>query len=484
MRPGFGSIARFAAMAVAFACADDPAGPQPRTLARLVLTPDSIVLPVGSSRQFEVSALMSDGSPAGVAADFAATGGTISASGLYTAGFTLGSYRLVATERGGVLADTSVITVTDPPVLTAIVLSPDSVSLTAGASQYFSVIGQLSDGSTNTPTVTYEASGGTISSSGHYSARLDAGSFRVIATSEGGLADTGVVTVAVPANRWFPAASLLTPRDYGAAGVVDGVLYTLGGESSTFLGSVEAFDPTTNSWSARAPMPTARAGLAVGVVDGILYAVGGFDYESVGGFWYPRYLGTVEAYDPATDSWTTKSPMPTARSDLAVGVIDGILYAFGGEFWDMLATVEAYDPDTDTWTTKAPLPTPRGYFGGGVVDGLFHAIGGWNGTGYQAAVDTYDPTTDNWSSGAILIARLSPAVSVLDGVLYVMGGESSGHFLTWVEAYNPATGIRTVKTSMPLARAFFSAGTVDGFVFAIGGWDGAAPTARVDAFRP
>ena len=62
-------------------------------------------------------------------------------------------------------------------------------------------------------------------------------------------------------------------------------------------------------WTTKAPMPTPRTGLAAGVVNGILYAVGGNDGVS--------FLGTVEAYDPATNTWTTKASMPTVRTGLA-----------------------------------------------------------------------------------------------------------------------------------------------------------------------
>jgi hypothetical protein len=59
-------------------------------------------------------------------------------------------------------------------------------------------------------------------------------------------------------------------------------------------------------------------------------------------------------------TWTTKASMPTARSQLAVSVLNGILYAVGGtNDSGVLNTVEAYDPTTDSWTTKTPMPTPR-----------------------------------------------------------------------------------------------------------------------------
>ncbi len=51
--------------------------------------------------------------------------------------------------------------------------------------------------------------------------------------------------------------------------------------------------------------------------------------------------------------------MPTERARLGIGVVNGILYAVGGSSGGAVNTVEAYDPATDRWTTKSPMPTPR-----------------------------------------------------------------------------------------------------------------------------
>src|SRR2546429_643700 len=122
-------------------------------------------------------------------------------------------------------------------------------------------------------------------------------------------------------------------------------------------------------------MPTPRHRLAVGVVNGILYAVGGS--VNVGN----PVLATVEAYDPATNSWTTKASLSATRHLLGLGAINGKLYAVGGQGSvptgsRFLGSVEAYDPVTDLWTTKAAMPTARAFLGVGVIDGLLYAVGG------------------------------------------------------------------------------------------------------------
>ena len=73
---------------------------------------------------------MSDGSTAGVSVTWSATGGTITTGGLYTAGTTAGTFRVIAIQQGGTRADTSSVTITVPaPTLTAVELTPASVSL-------------------------------------------------------------------------------------------------------------------------------------------------------------------------------------------------------------------------------------------------------------------------------------------------------------------------------------------------------------------
>ena len=116
-------------------------------LQAVILTPSSVSLGTGATQQFSVSGQWSDGSTTAPAVTYSATGGTISSSGLYTAGSTAGSFRVIATQQGGTLADTSTVTLTaTPPVLQAVILTPSSVSLNTGATQQFSVSGQWSDG--------------------------------------------------------------------------------------------------------------------------------------------------------------------------------------------------------------------------------------------------------------------------------------------------------------------------------------------------
>lgn len=197
--------------------------PAPAVLQAVILSPSSAAIFTGAFQQFAVSGQWSDGSTAVPAVSYSATGGTITPGGLYTAGSTAGTYRVVATQIGGSLADTAVVTVT-APVLQAVILTPSSVSLQTGATRQFSVSGQWNNGATTAPAVTYTATGGTITSTGLFTAGSTTGTYRVIATEQGGsLADSSTVTISsaptggVCANRPASYTNILPEFDFSAS---------------------------------------------------------------------------------------------------------------------------------------------------------------------------------------------------------------------------------------------------------------------------
>ncbi len=172
----------------------------PPVLQAVVLTPPSASVQTGNTRQFSASGQMSDGSTASISVVYSATGGSITAGGLYTAGSSTGTFHVIARESGGALADTAVVTITAaPPVLQAVVLTPASASIQVGATHQFSASGRMSDGSTTSINVVYTETGGSITAGGLYTAGSIPGTFHVIARESGGtLADTAVVTITAP----------------------------------------------------------------------------------------------------------------------------------------------------------------------------------------------------------------------------------------------------------------------------------------------
>jgi hypothetical protein len=171
----------------------------PKTLTDLSMTPGSVSLTSGAGKQFTVSGTWSDGSTTPPLVTWTATGGTISTGGLYTAGPTSGTYRVIAKHSSSTKADTASISIsggTSTATLSAIEVTPGSAQVYTGGSQQFTAAGRYSDGSTKPASVTWSASGGTISSNGLFTAPASAGTFRVIAVEQGGTkADTAFATV-------------------------------------------------------------------------------------------------------------------------------------------------------------------------------------------------------------------------------------------------------------------------------------------------
>lgn len=247
-----------------------------------------------------------------------------------------------------------------------------------------------------------------------------------------------------------------TARSSIGAASLNGIVYTVGGGVGfcTPVSTVEAYNPATDTWTTKAPLPTPRYSLAVVVVNQILYAIGGGQYCNDAGD-----QATVEAYNAATDTWVTKASMPIATRDLSATVINGIIYVVGG---DNQSATYAYDPGTDTWTTRAAVTPQRHGGAAGAMNGIMY----WTG-GSDSAVDAYNPVADSWTRkpSSIPTPRYNPGVGVVTGRIYLVGGSGQA---TAVESYDPATDTWTTQTPMPTGRDA-SVAVVNGVLYALGG---------------
>ena len=274
-----------------------------------------------------------------------------------------------------------------------------------------------------------------------------------------------------------------TARNDLAAAAVDGVLYAVGGKTGnncTGLHTLEAYDPATNSWTTKAPMPTGRYSLSATALNGLLYVVGGGDQCAF-------QLGTVEAYDPATDTWTTKASMPTALASPTVEVVNGVLYVLGA--YHGSAPVQAYDPVTNTWTTKAPMPMGRFDGIGGVVNGIIYIVASAESISDNPTdVEAYDPAIDTFTTMAPMPndALVSLAAGgVVNGILYVVGGYGfAGQALSRVEAYDPVSNTWSAGSPMLTPRARPGIGVINGVLYAVGGGPDSPVLATLEAFTP
>jgi uncharacterized protein YjdB len=182
---------------VAMACTvADQTGPNAE-ITRFYISPDSIPVVAGQTIQFQALGTTKSGATRTLAVTWSATGGTIDANGLYTAGDNPGNFDVTATLDHPRLSTKA--HVSNRGVLKQVVLLPTSVSIATGGQVQFSASGLMANGDSVAVSATFSATGGTISSSGMFTGGSTGGAFSVIAavqTKNGGMvADTSQVTI-------------------------------------------------------------------------------------------------------------------------------------------------------------------------------------------------------------------------------------------------------------------------------------------------
>jgi serine/threonine protein kinase/N-acetylneuraminic acid mutarotase len=273
-------------------------------------------------------------------------------------------------------------------------------------------------------------------------------------------------------SRWVELPPLLQPRAAAAASVVGNRIVVTGGVDANgkLVNTTEIFDG--NGWALGTAIPTPRQMLGSASDSKVVYAVGGTNGTSD--------LQTVEAYDPAANTWTTLPDLPEAGSDLGVAVADGRLVAVGGtSAGQVLASVAALDLATTTWASLPDMSTGRHGMAVAAVDKSVYAIGGSTGVGdgqvtsaaesLKLAARKTQPASQWRSLPDAPTARLQMAFTVLDGKIWIIGGMSKGAGLDMVQSYDPQTGSWQSQPSLPIPLHHATAATYRGEVVVIGG---------------
>ncbi|MBI4887909.1 MAG: hypothetical protein HY824_12510 [Acidobacteria bacterium] len=277
----------------------------------------------------------------------------------------------------------------------------------------------------------------------------------------GGFAENGKPATAMVyeydanADRWAKKKSIPVPVHHQAQTVLNGKIYIFGGcmrpLSGPGMGGWEPvdnaweYDPAADSWKALAPMPMKRCSAIAEEVGGTIYVIGGATLmENSGetalfGNRPQRVVGTNQVYDPATNTWATRSAMPTTRNHAFSGVVNGKIYVIGGRLGAAHVTassntdvVEEYDPARDTWgNVKARMPTPRSGGGWGTYNGRIYVAGGEvQGDRYNAtfkALEAYEPATNRWIVlPSMPSARHGAAGAFIGNRLHLVSGKPEG----------------------------------------------------------
>ncbi len=270
-------------------------------------------------------------------------------------------------------------------------------------------------------------------------------------------------------NGWTLKTTIPTLRVGASAEIINGKIYVMGGVTTNFLLSAvnEMYDPLRITWDTLAPMATPRAFFASAIVNDTIYAIGGG---------YSGPIDKVEAYDPVTDTWLPKANLLNPRFCMRGAAVDGIIYIVGGNYNEH--NCQVYDPDSNKWTEKSPMPSD----GGGnlsltVYDGLIYTFGGSSNSSYNepwealSTVYEYNPQTDIWTKKNDMPSpRFGLGTYLVNGKIYAIGGSQSRNTtLATVEVYDPVTNTWETKPDMPFNSFDFARAVVDNKIYVISG---------------
>lgn len=152
-------------------------------------------------------------------------------------------------------------------------------------------------------------------------------------------------------NRWTVMKKMITARSFFASGVIDGMIYVAGGNSTNLfeLDSSEVFDPKKGTWASVSSMGTNMASYDAAVLNGKLLVTEGW-------FWPFYVVPRGQIYDPSTNNW----------ENMAIGLREGWTGSSVVIFNRLFVVTEhertklkVYDSGEDSWDVVEGPPLPE-----------------------------------------------------------------------------------------------------------------------------
>lgn len=233
----------------------------------------------------------------------------------------------------------------------------------------------------------------------------------------------------IAADLWSEGPNLPRGTDNNGAAVDGDKIYVFGGEAAR---AVQIFDTTSTSWSSGESLPTVRfASVVTQTADGV-HLIGGWNYSNT----TSASMASHERFDFASQTVAPGllAPLMQARNCAAVGVIDGDIYVAGGRQPGIrdhdsapLKSVEVYRSEADGWDVRSEMQTARACAGGAVLDGKLYVLGGeLPAPKIHKTMERFDPASNSWESLPDMPYYVTGAGVVAVGTdLYVIGGYAS-----------------------------------------------------------
>jgi N-acetylneuraminic acid mutarotase len=161
-------------------------------------------------------------------------------------------------------------------------------------------------------------------------------------------------------NQVVQKANMPKATAFGVSGVIGGKLYVLPGWCSGdvndpghcdvghLMKQLYVYNPSDNTWATRRAAPHFHIYGAAGVINGKFYVVGG---NQQGGF--------LDVYDPGTNTWQTRASIPRSGERLYGAVLQNKLFVLSWSHPNgqpLVLKAFSYNPATNTWTNRAAPP--------------------------------------------------------------------------------------------------------------------------------
>lgn len=283
-------------------------------------------------------------------------------------------------------------------------------------------------------------------------------------------------------REWKTATPSPFARVESPTAVIDGKMYLFGGFTDDLNASnhLDVYDPASDSWTRKKDMPISLTHLNPAIDGKTIWFAGGFKGKHPG-----PVTAEVWKYDVATDRWTEGPPLPERRAAGGLAVVGRKLHYFGG-----------YKSDRDTnagdhwslslnggkeWQKEAELPDPRGHLSATVVDGKLYALGGDHGHDITQidvpSCHRFDPVTGKWAEIASLPdgrSHFESSTIVHKGRILVVGGRCNSstpprNVVGDILEYDPASNKWSVVGELAEKVLAPSAAIIDGRLVVAGG---------------
>lgn len=263
-------------------------------------------------------------------------------------------------------------------------------------------------------------------------------------------------------NSWSAGTSMPLPVTHGATALIDSEVWIIGGFSGDNPGTgtsrVQIYNVSRDTWHEGPALPKVRAGGAAAYYKGKLHFFGGFypDRQSNSGDHFVLDLSKVDK------GWQNDTPMPNPRGHLSAALVNGKIYAIGGQHGHDgkivdQNSVHAYDPESKQWTEKQALPYRRSHFEPGTIvyDDQIVIVGGRRGTNYfYDRVTAYDPASDVWREIGKLPAEIvGPSSKIFNGQLVITNGGVNGDWNPSAQTWSTPFELTTPNLSVENSKA-------------------------------